>query len=77
MLIAALADGAGVVFNNVDIFNVATGAWSSAALSVPRGWLAATSLPNHALAIFAGGKSTSCVCFFIYEMQCSAFFFED
>jgi len=30
-------------------------AWSTAALSVARGYLAATSLPNQGLAIFAGG----------------------
>ena len=42
--------------NVVDIFNVASGAWTTAALSVARAFLAATSLPN--LAIFAGGQST-------------------
>jgi hypothetical protein len=31
------------------------GAWSTAALSVGRRYLAATSLPNQGLAIFAGG----------------------
>jgi hypothetical protein len=31
-------------------------AWSTAALSVDRGYLAATSLPNQGLAIFAGGR---------------------
>jgi hypothetical protein len=41
--------------NDVDIFNVTSGAWSTAALSVARGWLAATSLPNFGVAIFAGG----------------------
>jgi hypothetical protein len=39
------------------------GAWSTAALSQPRRNLAATSLPNAGVAIFAGGSSTCyCVC---------------
>jgi hypothetical protein len=42
-------------FNIVDIFNVKTGAWSTAVLSQPRWSLAATSLPNAGVAIFAGG----------------------
>ena len=46
--------------NAVDIFNVTSGAWSTAALSVARYDLAATSLPNHGVAIFAGGQSTCC-----------------
>jgi hypothetical protein len=37
---------------------VTSGAWSTAALSVARGFLAATSLPNVGVAIFAGGRST-------------------
>ena len=44
--------------NAVDIFNVTSGAWSTAALSVARAALAATSLPNVGVAIFAGGFST-------------------
>jgi hypothetical protein len=39
----------------VDIFNAISGRWSTAALSVARFSLAATSLPNQGLAIFAGG----------------------
>jgi hypothetical protein len=39
----------------VDIFNVTSGAWRTAALSVARQGLAATSLPNLGVAIFAGG----------------------
>ena len=39
----------------VDIFNASSGRWSTAALSVARYFLAATSLPNQGLAIFAGG----------------------
>jgi hypothetical protein len=46
--------------NEVDIFNVATGTWSTAALSQARGNLAATSLPNAGVAIFAGGKCMPC-----------------
>jgi hypothetical protein len=41
----------------VDIFDATKGTWSTAALSVARLWLAATSLPNAGLAIFAGGTS--------------------
>ncbi len=53
-----------VVFSDaVDIFNVTSGTWSTAALSVPRRYLAATSLPNVGVAIFAGGQST---CFHVY-----------
>jgi hypothetical protein len=44
----------------VDIFDATTGNWSTAVLSVARSGLAATSLPNQGLAIFAGGNSTSC-----------------
>ena len=44
----------------VDIFNVRAGTWSTAALSQGRGGLAATSLPDAGVAIFAGGYSTSC-----------------
>ena len=50
------AAGSVINSNVVDIFNVTSGAWSTAALSVAREYLAATSLPN--LAIFAGGQST-------------------
>ena len=46
--------------NVVDIFNVTAGAWSTAALSLARIGLAATSLPNAGVAIFAGGAGTCC-----------------
>jgi hypothetical protein len=36
------------------------GTWSTAALSVARYYLAATSLPNVGVAIFAGGGGTCC-----------------
>ena len=60
---------AGSVYSNaVDIFNVTSGAWSTAALSVPRRYLAATSLPNVGVAIFAGGQSTCC----FVDFSCNA-----
>jgi hypothetical protein len=40
----------------VDIFDASSGKWTTAALSVGRFGLAATSLPNQGLAIFAGGQ---------------------
>ncbi len=49
---AGATTGAG---NTVDIFNARSGIWTTAALSVARHALAATSLPNEGLAIFAGG----------------------
>jgi hypothetical protein len=39
----------------VDIYNATNGNWSTAVLSAPRGQMAATALPNHGIAIFAGG----------------------
>ncbi len=53
----------------VDIFNAATGNWSTASLSSPGEGLAATSLPNFGLAFFAGGFSTLCDAF--YSCGCS------
>jgi hypothetical protein len=42
--------------NVVDIFDGSSGRWSTAVLSVARSFrLAATSLPNQGLAMFAGG----------------------
>ncbi len=46
-----------VLSNAVDIFDVKTGAWTTAALSVARSSLVATSLPSDGVAIFAGGLS--------------------
>jgi hypothetical protein len=51
---------AGGLSDVVDVFNVSSGTWSTAALSQARKSLAATSLPNAGVAIFAGGSSTSC-----------------
>jgi hypothetical protein len=58
----------GFLFNAVDIFNVTSGAWSTAALSVARGYLAATSLPNLGVAIFAGGAGVL-PCLFSYLLR--------
>jgi hypothetical protein len=59
MICAATTNATGnTFFNSVDIFNGITGTWSTAVLSVARNELAATSLPNQGLAIFAGGAST-------------------
>jgi hypothetical protein len=46
-------------FDAVDIFDATSGTWSTAALSVARCWLAATSLPNAGLSIFAGGYASA------------------
>ena len=48
--------------NVIDIFNVRSGAWSAAALSASRYNLAATSLPNDGLVMFAGGLGALLVC---------------
>jgi hypothetical protein len=58
MLMRCAGAGAGVVSKAVDIFNGTSGLWTTAALSVARGYLAATSLPNQGLAIFAGGTTS-------------------
>jgi hypothetical protein len=59
MICAATGNFPGsTLFNTVDIFNGITGSWSTAVLSVARNLMAATSLPNLGLAIFAGGAST-------------------
>ena len=57
------AAGSGVS-DVVDIFNVTAGTWSTAALSQARYYLAATSLPDAGVAIFAGGYCTSFDCLF-------------
>jgi hypothetical protein len=44
-----------VAVDRVDIFDGISGTWSTAALSVPRASLVATSLPKQSLALFAGG----------------------
>ena len=46
------------------------GTWSTAALSVARGALAATSLPNVGVAIFAGGGSTCSHVYFRIFASC-------
>ena len=45
--------------NAVDLYNSASGTWSTAQLSVARSFLAATSVGN--VAIFAGGSTGNCV----------------
>jgi hypothetical protein len=54
-LLLLIADSGSTGSNVVDIFDGSSGRWSTAALSVARGFPAATSLPNQGLAIFAGG----------------------
>ena len=49
---------AGGQSNAVDLYNSASGTWSTAQLSVARHSLAATSVGN--VAIFAGGESNNC-----------------
>jgi hypothetical protein len=49
-LMRATADGSA---NVVDLYNSSTGAWTTAQLSVARGFLAAASVGN--VALFAGG----------------------
>ncbi len=53
--------------NNVDIFHVASGVWSTAALSLGRHHIAAASLPNYGIAIFAGGQCT-CLIMLIFDV---------
>ena len=45
--------------NAVDLYNGASGTWSTAQLSVARSFLAATSVGN--VAIFAGGLTSNCI----------------
>jgi hypothetical protein len=49
--------GSGVVSNAVDMFNATSGLWTTATLSVAKFGIAATSLPEQGLAIFAGGDT--------------------
>jgi hypothetical protein len=50
--------GDGGYFNAVDLYNSASGTWSTAQLSVARTGLTATSVGN--VAIFAGGVGGNC-----------------
>ena len=43
-------------------------AWTTAALSVARNYLAATSLPNQGLAIFAGGQASGMYGILFFEL---------
>ena len=56
-LLLLIANAGGNAYNVVDIFNVSSGRWSTDVLSVGRYYIAATSLPNQGLAIFAGGAT--------------------
>ena len=48
--------GNGIISNAVDLYNIASGTWSTAQLSVAREQIAATSVGT--VAIFAGGCGT-------------------
>jgi hypothetical protein len=50
--------GGYVSSNAVDLYNSASGTWSTAQLSVGRFWLQATSVGN--VAIFSGGYTGNC-----------------
>ena len=50
--------GSGDYSNAVDLYNSASGTWSTAQLSLARGGLAAASVGN--VAIFAGGHGSNC-----------------
>ena len=54
------AGSSGQPVNTTDIFNATSKTWSTAALSVARQDLTATSLPNYGLAFFAGGQGIIC-----------------
>ncbi len=56
------AAAGGVVSSVVDIFNAIAATWTTAALSVSRGFLSATSLPNVGVALFAGGAQGGTQC---------------
>jgi hypothetical protein len=48
--------------STVDIYNGGSGIWTTAQLSSARFDLAATSLPEQDLALFAGGYDGNCAC---------------
>ncbi len=54
-MIGAVTGGGATLSAAVDIFHATTSLWSTAILSVGRGYFAATSLPDFGIAIFAGG----------------------
>ena len=64
-ILGIFAATSGLTTDAVDIFNVKSGTWTTAVLSVARTYLAATSLPNDGLAIFAGGFSAFCISLFL------------
>ncbi len=54
--------------NVVDLFNSATGTWSTAQLSVARYWFAAASVGN--VALFAGGVAASALLCRERDLEC-------
>ena len=56
-LLMCSPDVKGNPFSTVDIFNATSRTWRTASLSVPRSYMASTSLPNRGIALFAGGMS--------------------
>ncbi len=64
-LLYAGSGDSGVSYDTVDIFNITADKWSTASLSAARGDIAATSLPNLGVAIFAGGGGMLCDFFFL------------
>jgi hypothetical protein len=61
-MLMRFADGSGSGSKTVDIFHATSGGWTTAALSIARSDLAATSLPDQGLVIFAGGSTGVYVC---------------
>ena len=68
-LVSFFAVVSGSVYATVDIFNVSSGTWATAALSVARWQLAAASLPGVGLAFFAGGSSEGLTLHKFYDMS--------
>jgi hypothetical protein len=60
----------GTAVDTVDVFNVNSGTWTTATLSVAAMNLAATSLPDYGLAMFAGGSSVKCFVVLILSRRC-------
>jgi hypothetical protein len=61
-MLMRFADDLDPMSKTVDIFHATSGGWTTAALSIARSRLAATSLPDQGLAIFAGGSTGVYVC---------------
>ncbi len=76
-LMLCAGNGVDVFTNVVDIFNATTGTWSVANLSQARVHLAATSLPNVGVAMFAGGIGTLCDDSLFFRLQGGLGCYED